>query len=1344
MLDFLKIEVKQNQKQLSKFTVSPVFVIKPVKDIMVRGKSFYAVWDEENNIWSTDIFRAVDLIDHELYLKKEELKKQSQYYQVSAEYLSDSNTGSMYQFRRYMEKLMGDNFIMLNNNVIFADHEIVREDYATFKLPYSVREGDTSSWDELVGTLYSTEERMKIEWAIGAVATGDSKFIQKFIIFYGDAGTGKSTIMNIIAKLFEGYVGSIDAKALGNGNASFSLETLKDNPLVAIQDDANLSRIDDNTKFNSLVSHERIIMNEKFKSQYSVKFDTFIFLGSNQEVKITDVRSGLLRRIIDITPTGHKFSYSDYMRLMRQVEFEYGAIVHKCINLYLKNKDYYNKYYPIRMIRATNTLYNFVEDTWSEMLGDKTDISLKDAWRYYKEYCEMADVPYPLSMQAFKNEFKNYFNDFLVDGHDIEGNHLRNYFMNFKFEKIGIITDTDVPRIETWLKFEEAPVSLFDISMEDQPAQVAPNGIPAYKWSNCKTTLKDINTRGLHYVKVPENHIVIDLDLKDESGEKSFEKNLEAATVWPKTYAEVSKSGAAIHLHYIYDGDVSKLKRLYSDGIEVKVFTGDASLRRKLTTCVNNEIATISEGVLPLKEKGAQMVSDFVVSNEKAIRTMILKNLRKEYHPGTKPSIDYIFKILEDAYNANIMYDVTDLRPAVLTFANNSSNHAEYCVSKVADMHFMQDVDNVPDIDADIHSCSADLPIAFFDVEVFPNLFVLVYKLLGAEKACTSLINPTAKDVEDFCTNFRLIGFNNRRYDNHILYARIMDYSNEQLYELSQRIISGSKNATFLEAYKLSYTDVYDFSSAVNKKGLKKWEIELGIHHLELGLPWDKPVDERLWEKVAEYCCNDVISTEVVFNHLKSDWAARLILADLSGLTPNDSTNTHTTRIIFGNNKHPQNEFLYRDLSKPVTYLEPEVSVFLWERFPEMMKWWSENTDSLLPYFPGYTYDRGKSVYKGITVGEGGYVEAIPGMYGYTGLLDVASMHPHSMLSECLFGAYYTKKVSDIVDARLNIKHKDYDLLNDILDGKFIPYVNDLKNGEISNKDLSNALKTVINSMYGLTDAGFENPFRDIRNKDNIVAKRGALFMVDLAEEVKKRGYTVAHIKTDSIKIPDITQEIADFIFEFGKRYGYTFEWEATYDKMCLVNNAVYIARYRNDDGGVGEWTATGAQFAEPYVFKTLFSHEDLTFDDYCQTKSVTTALYLDMNENLGDDEHNYIFIGGTGSFVPVVEGAGGGILVREKDGKYLSAAGAKGYRWLEAETVKTLHKEDDIDVTYFAKMADEAVAALEEFGYFSWLVDPAPYNCTVPFGTEPEDDFMNLPETTKEEDEDDQRSEKI
>ena len=350
--------------------------------------------------------------------------------------------------------------------------------------------------------------------------------------------------------------------------------------------------------------------------------------------------------------------------------------------------------------------------------------------------------------------------------------------------------------------------------------------------------------------------------------------------------------------------------------------------------------------------------------------------------------------------------------------------------------------------------------------------------------------------------------------------------------------------------------------------------------------------------------------------------------------------------------------------------------------------------------FPGYEFVDGKNMYRGTDVGKGGYVYAEPGMYGNVALLDVASMHPHSVINLNAFGEY-TQNFKDIVDARIAIKNKDFDKARQMFNGKLAPYLDD----ESTAKNLAQALKIAINSVYGLTSANFDNPFRDNRNKNNIVALRGALFMRTLQDEVQKRGFKVAHIKTDSIKIPDATPEIIQFVMDFAVQYGYRFEHEATYERMCLVNDAVYIAKYDN-----GEWTATGTQFQIPYVFKKLFSKEEITFDDLCVTKSVTSSLYLDMNEGLAEDEHNYRFIGKVGRFCPIKPGCGGGLLMREKDGKYYAATGTKGYRWLESEIVESMDKMKDIDESHFKAMADTAIETIKKYGDYEWFVSDDPY----------------------------------
>ena len=675
----------------------------------------------------------------------------------------------------------------------------------------------------------------------------------------------------------------------------------------------------------------------------------------------------------------------------------------------------------------------------------------------------------------------------------------------------------------------------------------------------------------------------------------------------------------------------------------------------------------------------------------------------------------------------------------------------EGTICGVKDSHKLsEDIPNKP-LDSD------DPELIFYDCEVFPNLFLVNWKVQGKNNKVVRMINPTPTDIEGLIRH-RLVGFNCRRYDNHMLYARLMGYTNEQLYKLSQKIINTPKGESnkylFGEAYNISYTDIYDFASSGNKKSLKKLEIEMGIHHKELGLPWDQPVPEDKWTEVAEYCDNDVIATEAAFHYLSADWTARQILADLAGMTVNDTTNTLTTKIIFGNNRKPQNEFHYRDLSKPVKDMDEETFLFLQESCPDMVGIQHGEARSLLPYFPGYKYESGKSTYRGEEVGEGGYVYAEPGMYGNIALLDVASMHPHSTIAECLFGPKFTRAFRDIVEGRVNIKHEAWDIVSSMLDGKLTKYIEKVKNGELTSKDLANALKTAINSVYGLTAANFDNPFRDIRNVDNIVAKRGALFMINLKYEVQSRGYTVAHIKTDSIKIPDADPEIIKFVMDYGKKYGYTFEHEATYDRMCLVNDAVYIAKYKDADeckklyGYIpgenekhgNQWTATGAQFAVPYVFKKLFSKEDICFEDMCETFAVTKGdLYLDINENLPDvsdlekelatlkkkdinperqeelqkliaDGHNLQFVGRVGQFCPILPGNNGGVLYRINEGKNYAAPGSTGYRWLESGMVKELGKEKCIDRSFYDKLSNNAIDSISEYGDYEWFVSDDPY----------------------------------
>lgn len=1257
-MDFYKILTKNTKE--GTIEVYPDFIVGRTEDLMVRGGSFYAVWDQERGVWSTDEYDVQRLVDEELETEAQRLESKGNICRVVS--MRSFKSGSWKQFNDYVRRLP-DNSRQLDSKLTFANTEVKKTDYASKRLPYSLESGRTTAWEELVSTLYAPEERAKIEWAIGAVVSGDSRKIQKFLVFYGPAGTGKSTILNIISKLFEGYTTTFDGKALGSSNGTFAMEAFKHGPLVAIQHDSDLSKIEDNTRLNSIVSHEQMTLNEKYKSTYTTRVDAMLFMGSNQPVKITDAKSGTIRRLIDVHPTGAKLPNKKYTALMNQINYELGPIAYHCLQVYKEmGSNYYGGYRPLEMMLQTDVFFNFIE-AYYDVFKSQDMTTIDQAYKMYLEYCNETGIERKMPQYKMREELRDYFDHF-EDRAVIDGKRVRSVYTGFNAEKFKEPKEDNGKFNQFQLVLEETE-SIFDRDMSSQKAQYANDeGTPARRWSTVSTKLSDLDTRKLHYVKVPSEHVVIDFDLEEDSATTALDRNLAAASLWPPTYAEISKSGNGVHLHYNYTGDVSQLAPVYADGIEVKVYKGDSSLRRRLSKCNGVSISTLNSG-LPVKEKKEKMLKSKTIKTEKGLRDLIERNLRKEIHPGTKPSVDFIKKIMDDAYEDGVKYDVSDLKPKIMAFANNSTHQAKQALKTVTEMRWSSTEEE--EMPADDPIKTQDDRLAFFDVEVYPNLFVVCWKYQG-DGEIVKMVNPKPYEVEELF-KLKLVGFYNRRYDNHILYAAAMGKPISELFKISMKLVENNRSATFGAAYNISYADIWDFSS--EKKSLKKWEVDLGILHMELDFAWDEEVPEKDWDRVVTYCENDVRATEAVFENRRGDFVARQILAELSGLSVNDSTQNHTAKIIFGDDKHPQKKFEYKDLSKE---------------------------------FPGYKFELGKSSYRGEDPGEGGYVYAEPGIYENVALLDVISMHPKTIEILNLFGPY-TQKFSELKNARVAIKQGDFDTARQMLDGRlaqFLTPTSDL--GEVADADmLAYALKIVVNTVYGLTSAKFDNRFRDHRNIDNIVAKRGALFMIELKHLIQDEGYQVCHIKTDSVKIPNADAKIIDKVKGFGALYGYEFEHEETYDRFCLVNDAVYIAGKQpvpwDPPFPDYEWKAVGAQFQHPYVFKSLFSNEEITINDMCEPRSVVKgAMYLDFSPEEEPDLTRMRHVGKTGEFVPVLEG--GAKLYRVFEEKFYAVSGTKGHLWIEAHVART-KKDIKIDESYFEKLKSSAIETIEKFGSF-------------------------------------------
>ena len=79
------------------------------------------------------------------------------------------------------------------------------------------------------------------------------------------------------------------------------------------------------------------------------------------------------------------------------------------------------------------------------------------------------------------------------------------------------------------------------------------------------------------------------------------------------------------------------------------------------------------------------------------------------------------------------------MRNAVLAFAASSTHQADYCIKLVNKMQFKS-------ADQSAGAKNDDAKLVFYDVEVFPNLFLVNWKIEGEGKPVVRMINPTPVD----------------------------------------------------------------------------------------------------------------------------------------------------------------------------------------------------------------------------------------------------------------------------------------------------------------------------------------------------------------------------------------------------------------------------------------------------------------------------------------------------------------------------------------------------------------------------------------------------------------------
>lgn len=442
-------------------------------------------------------------------------------------------------------------------------------------------------------------------------------------------------------------------------------------------------------------------------------------------------------------------------------------------------------------------------------------------------------------------------------------------------------------------------------------------------------------------------------------------------------------------------------------------------------------------------------------------------------------------------------------------------------------------------------------PTTIFDIEVTAYDWLVTFKEVRTGKYFdvwndNELVRQYIKD-----NNTILCGFNNKHYDNYILKAILMGFSNAEVKAVNDAIIGG-KNGW--ELPQLSNAKIYfdsmdlmdDMQAGIS---LKYIEGSLGQRIVESDIDFDidRPLTDKEQEIMQQYCHTDVNSTELLFTLRQGYLENKVNLGLAKGINPTRSlymTNAKLTAAYLDATPKKFNDrrnYVYPDnLLKE--YIPQEVFEFFNRLFDKNLtddEVFGKSLDIMVGECP-------------VTIGFGGIHGAEPNYTEESNDVrtirnkDVASYYPHLMT---LYN--YTSRTmpnaqiySDTLKERVKAK----------------------KSGD---KSRANALKLVLNTTYGATLDKYNALYDPLKGMS--VCITGQLFLLELAVHLLDTvpGLKVIQLNTDGIMVSfpheyeHLWQEITS---EWESRTGFTLE-EDFVKKIVQkdVNNYIEVA----DDGNI-------------------------------------------------------------------------------------------------------------------------------------------------------------------------------
>jgi hypothetical protein len=197
----------------------------------------------------------------------------------------------------------------------------------------------TPLWNEILRHQLVTQETIDVlEILLGRLFYQTGKYDNWQVIAFirGDAGTGKSTILDLVRQMFPpGSVGCIGART----EAKFGLDVLSEKRHVQIPDTPlRMSSVLDQTDFQSMITGEPVNVPQKHKKAMTAEWKTPLIMAGNVYPDYVD-KSGSITRRIAMFLFENLVTKSDPRIKDKMVKDELIAVMLRCITKYRNMAD---------------------------------------------------------------------------------------------------------------------------------------------------------------------------------------------------------------------------------------------------------------------------------------------------------------------------------------------------------------------------------------------------------------------------------------------------------------------------------------------------------------------------------------------------------------------------------------------------------------------------------------------------------------------------------------------------------------------------------------------------------------------------------------------------------------------------------------------------------------------------------------------------------------------------------------------------------------------------------------------------------------------------------------------